>query len=74
MQAVKDFCNYVSTKSTTDSQVIPGPGPCQHLEDPITQHAKRKRSSVDILPVEHFCQASCKICLFMLLLLAFVLY
>ncbi|XP_017228457.1 uncharacterized protein LOC108192248 isoform X1 [Daucus carota subsp. sativus] len=56
MQAVKDFCNYVSTKSTTDSQVIPGPGPCQHLEDPITQHAKRKRSSVDILPVEHFCQ------------------
>ncbi|KAK1379290.1 hypothetical protein POM88_026034 [Heracleum sosnowskyi] len=55
MQAVIEFCDYISTNSTTESQDGPGLGPCQHLEDPVTLHAKRKRSPVAILPIHHHC-------------------
>lgn len=61
MQAVIEFCDSISTGSTTESQDGPGLGPCQHLKDPVALHAKRKRLSVDILPMQHPCPESCKV-------------
>ncbi|KAL8104281.1 uncharacterized protein LOC141677504 isoform X2 [Apium graveolens] len=60
MQAVIEFCDYISTNRTTESQDGSGLRPCQPLEDPVALHAKRKHSPVSILPMQHPFPESCK--------------